>query len=62
MCARYSLTKESITIIIGEIEVVIAIKARYNIAPAQKATVIVPNHKGYHATEMFWGWKPVAVS
>jgi hypothetical protein len=34
MCARYSLTKEEITLIIGEIEVVINILARYNIAPS----------------------------
>jgi hypothetical protein len=38
MCARYSLTKEQITMLIGEIEVVINIGARYNIA----ATQIVP--------------------
>jgi hypothetical protein len=35
MCARYSLTKEQITMLIGEIEVIINIGARYNIAPTQ---------------------------
>jgi hypothetical protein len=28
MCARYSLTKEGITILIGEIEIILAIGAR----------------------------------
>jgi hypothetical protein len=32
MCARYCLTKEQITMLIGEIEVVINIGARYNIS------------------------------
>src|ERR1035438_5554855 len=35
MCARYSLTKEQITMLIGEIEVIINLGARYNIAPTQ---------------------------
>ena len=35
MCARYGLTKERITMLIGEIEVIINIGARYNIAPTQ---------------------------
>jgi len=35
MCARYSLTQEQITILIGEVEVVINLAARYNIAPTQ---------------------------
>jgi len=59
MCARYSLTKEGLVIQIGEIEIVITFGARYNIAPAQKAPVIVPKHKGYEVVEMLWGWKPV---
>ena len=29
MCARYSLTKEQITMLIGEIEVIINLGARY---------------------------------
>ena len=33
MCARYSLTQEGITILIGEIEVIINLGARYNLAP-----------------------------
>jgi putative SOS response-associated peptidase YedK len=41
MCARYSLTKEGVTILIGEIEIILAIGARYNIAPKQKVPVIV---------------------
>jgi hypothetical protein len=32
MCAPYSLTQEEITILIGEIEVIINLAARYNIA------------------------------
>ncbi len=59
MCARYSLTKDHITITIGEYEIVIAIKARYNIAPSQKAPVIVQTPTGYAVKEMSWGWKPV---
>jgi putative SOS response-associated peptidase YedK len=59
MCARFSLTKDELTILIGEIEIIISLVARYNIAPAQKAPVIVPSRKGYHSVEMLWGWKPV---
>jgi len=35
MCAHYSLTKEQISMLIGEIEVIINLGARYNIAPTQ---------------------------
>lgn len=59
MCARYSLTKEEITIQIGEIEVVIKIAARYNIAPRQKAPVITNAGKGVGEMEMTWGWQPI---
>ena len=41
MCARYSLTKEQITMIIGEIEVIFNIGARYNIAPTQIVPAIL---------------------
>ena len=44
MCARYSLSKEQITMLIGEIEVIINIGARYNIAPTQ-----IPRHPGVPA-------------
>jgi putative SOS response-associated peptidase YedK len=43
MCARYSLTKEQITLLIGEIEEIINLGARYNIAPTQ----IVPANRGH---------------
>jgi hypothetical protein len=46
MCARYSLTKEQITILIGEIEVVINIGARYNIAPTQIVPAIWRSARG----------------
>jgi putative SOS response-associated peptidase YedK len=59
MCARYSLTKEAITIIIGEIEIVINIKARYNIAPRQQAPVIAEINNKIAPVEMNWGWQPV---
>jgi putative SOS response-associated peptidase YedK len=59
MCARYSLTKEQITILIGEIEVIIKIGARYNIAPRQKAPVIADTGKGIKEVEMTWGWQPI---
>ncbi len=62
MCARYSLTKEDLKILIGGHELIIDIDARYNIAPGQKVPVIVPDamHK-YTVTEMTWGWpgKPI---
>jgi hypothetical protein len=59
MCARYSLTKEEITMIIGEIEVVIKIQARYNIAPKQRAPVILEVAGQLKTREMEWGWQPV---
>jgi putative SOS response-associated peptidase YedK len=57
MCARYSLTKADLKILIGGNEIIIDIDARYNIAPGQKVPVIVPDamHK-YTVTEMAWGW------
>jgi putative SOS response-associated peptidase YedK len=58
MCARHSLTKEEIRIIIGEVEAVIKIQARFNIAPSQKAPVIVAKHDGFAAVDMAWGWHP----
>lgn len=58
MCARYSLTKEGLVIQIGEFEVTITLGARYNIAPKQKAPVIVPTAKGFAAVDMLWGWQP----
>jgi putative SOS response-associated peptidase YedK len=57
MCARYSLTKEQITILIGEIEVIINIGARYNIAPTQIVPAIVRSAKGFEPVEMQWGFK-----
>ncbi|MDR3458084.1 MAG: SOS response-associated peptidase [Verrucomicrobiae bacterium] len=59
MCARYSITKEEIRILIGEIEIIIAIGARYNIAPTQLVPIIFPRKGGgFQATEMTWGWQP----
>lgn len=57
MCARYSLTQEGISILIGEIEIILAIGARYNIAPTQKAPVIVADATGTRAVDMNWGWQ-----
>ncbi len=37
MCARFSITKEEITMLIGVVEVVIKIQARFNVAPRQKS-------------------------
>ena len=60
MCARYSITKDTITIQIGEHVITINIKARYNVAPTQKVPAIIPNLKGgFQEVEMSWGWKPV---
>ncbi len=57
MCARYSLTKEGITILIGEIEIILAIGARYNIAPKQKVPVIVSERGQPREVAMSWGWQ-----
>ena len=59
MCARYSITKEGLVIQIGEYEITINFGTRFNIAPTQKAPVIIPSTKGhYQAVEMKWGWQP----
>ena len=57
MCARYSLTKEGIAILIGEIEIILAIGARYNIAPKQKIPVIASDGSKPREVEMTWGWE-----
>ncbi|HXE41864.1 MAG TPA: SOS response-associated peptidase [Candidatus Baltobacteraceae bacterium] len=57
MCARYSLTKDQITMLIGEIEVIINIAARYNIAPTQIVPTIVRAAKGIETVSMKWGFK-----
>jgi putative SOS response-associated peptidase YedK len=57
MCARYSLTKEQITMLIGQIEVVINIAARYNIAPTQIVPAIVRSAQGFKPVTMQWGFK-----
>ena len=57
MCARYSLTKEQITMLIGEIEVIINIGARYNIAPTQIVPAIVRSARGIETVDMQWGFK-----
>jgi len=57
MCARYSLTKEQITMLIGEIEVIINIGARYNIAPTQIVPAIVRSARGIEMVDMQWGFK-----
>jgi len=57
MCARYSLTKEQITMLIGEIEVIINIGARYNIAPTQNVPAIVRSARGIEMVDMQWGFK-----
>ena len=56
MCARYSLTKEELTILIGEIEVIIKLGARYNIAPTQIVPTIIRSPKGPAVMEMRWGF------
>jgi len=57
MCARYSLSKEQITMLIGEIEVVINIGARYNIAPTQIVPAIWRGPRGIETVDMQWGFK-----
>lgn len=57
MCARYSLTKDQLTILIGEIEVIINIAARYNIAPTQIVPAIVRAAKGFEPVTMQWGFQ-----
>jgi putative SOS response-associated peptidase YedK len=62
MCARYSLTKGELTILIGEVELIINVAARYNIAPTQIIPAIVNTPRGPAVTEMRWGfqsaWSP----
>jgi putative SOS response-associated peptidase YedK len=62
MCARYSLTKEDMKILIGGNAILLDMEARYNIAPGQRIPVIVPDvmHQ-YVVTDMAWGW-PVSKS
>ena len=57
MCTRYSLTKEQITMLIGEIEVIINLGARYNIAPTQIVPAIVRSARGIETVDMQWGFK-----
>lgn len=57
MCARYSLTKEQITMLIGEIEVIINLGARYNIASTQIVPAIVRSARGIETVDMQWGFK-----
>jgi putative SOS response-associated peptidase YedK len=57
MCARYSLTQEEIAILIGEVEVIINIGARYNIAPTQIVPAIVRSARGIETVDMQWGFK-----
>jgi hypothetical protein len=57
MCARYSLTQEQITILIGEVEVVIKLAAGYNIAPTQIVPAIWRSARGIEAVDMQWGFK-----
>ena len=60
MFARYSLTKDGLIIQIGEVEILITFGAGFNIAPRQKAPVIV--NDGQSAPKLIeatWGWQPV---
>jgi len=58
VCARYSFTKDGKLIIrIGEFECEINVGARYNIAPTQKAPVILPVPGGFVAPQLRWGWQ-----
>jgi len=52
MCARYSLTKEQITMLIGEVEVIINLGARYNIAPTQIVPAIWRSARGIETVDM----------
>ena len=58
MSARYSLTPNgNLVIPLGESECVIHSRPRYNIAPTQKAPVILAKPDGTFATpEIRWGW------
>jgi putative SOS response-associated peptidase YedK len=54
---RHSLTKEQLTMIIGEIEIIINIGARYNIAPTQIVPAIWRSARGIESVDMQWGFK-----
>jgi len=57
MCARYSLIKEEMTILIGLIAITIKVRARYNIGPGQSLPVIFANGARFESQNMIWGWK-----
>ncbi|MGB7769729.1 MAG: SOS response-associated peptidase [Verrucomicrobiia bacterium] len=57
MCSRYTLAKDEVKIIIGDLEIVFGFVARFNIAPSQKAPVLIEDSGGVRMCEMKWGWK-----
>jgi putative SOS response-associated peptidase YedK len=58
MCSRYSQTKEKVVFNIRGIQITFAYGPRYNVAPAQKGSVIIEDAGSFKAVEMKWGWKP----
>jgi len=57
MCARYTLTKEELAILIGEIEIIINVGARYNIAPGRLIKTIIRDPRRIKILDMHWGWE-----
>ena len=57
MCSRYRLVKDTMVITINGKEFEVTLRARYNVGPAQKMPVILPNL--FEPVEMKWGWQPV---
>ncbi len=58
MCGRYSLAKESVEVTVGTHRVRRQGKARYNIAPTQRAPVIRQNAQNLVVNELRWGLVP----
>jgi putative SOS response-associated peptidase YedK len=58
MCSRYSQIKEKVTFYVGNVQISFAFGPRSNIAPSQKADVIVEDVGAFNPVEMQWGWKP----
>jgi len=58
MCGRYSLAKESVEVTVGTHRVGRQGKARYNIAPTQRAPVIRRNAQNLVIDELRWGLIP----
>jgi len=56
MCSRYTITKDEAKIRIRDAIMTFGFVPRYNVAPGQRASVIVEASKGPELVDMKWGW------